>query len=126
MQVTVRACVELVGSEAATLKFKLYKTSFAMAQLLQECRPIAEEYDRQRQEALLAASKRDEEGKPVQTKEGNTVFLSEEAEKDFRESIRQRLAVGVTIHFTPFKVDDLEAEGASAISYFALGPFAEK
>lgn len=127
MQVTVRACVELINSTVGQLKFESYETSFAIAQLMHLVRPITDEYDRQRQDLLRANAKMGENGEVTTDPTGNAVWKGNKEEKNFREAIRNALDANVTIAFTPFKRDSLmlRDDVATPLQLFALMPFCE-
>lgn len=129
MKVTVQSCLEVISSGASDLAFAKERSSFIVSTILRNARPFAEEYERQRL-ALVEkyVKKNPEDSTPLTDPARNYVFLSPDAEKKFRESVKELMEVEVDLSAPHLKLADLkfansEATGTKPRDLYALYPF---
>lgn len=102
-----------------------FKTSYKLALLATEIQKHIDFYQEKFRDLLLEYSKKDEEGNPVPTADGQGVLLVEETMNEAYTKLAELRELDVELPDTKFSPDDLDKIEISAEEMIIVMPFIE-
>jgi hypothetical protein len=102
-----------------------FKTSYRLALLAQEVQKHIDFYQESFRNLLMEYSKKDEEGNPIPTEDGQGVLLKEETIGEAYEKLAELRELDVELPDTKFSVDDFGNIELSPEEMVVIMPFIE-
>ena len=102
-----------------------FKTSYRVALLVNEVQKHIDFYQESFRNLLMEYSKKDEEGNPVPTEDGQGVLLKEETMGEAYEKLAELRELDVELPDTKFSVDDFGSIELSPEEMVIIMPFIE-
>lgn len=102
-----------------------FKTSYRLALLAQEVQKHIDFYQESFRNLLMEYSKKDEEGNPIPTEDGQGVLLKEETTGEAYEKLAELRELDVELPDTKFSVDDFGNIELSPEEMVVIMPFIE-
>ena len=102
-----------------------FKTAYKLTLLMQEIEKHINFYQEKFRELIMEYSKKDEEGNPVPTADGQGVQLAEETTAEAYQRLAELRELDVELPDTKFSVDDFGNVEISADEMIMIMPFIE-
>lgn len=102
-----------------------FKTAYKLTLLMQEIEKHINFYQEKFRELIMEYSKKDEEGNPVPTADGQGVQLTEETTTEAYQKLAELRDLDVELPDTKFSVDDFGNVEISADEMIMIMPFIE-
>ena len=102
-----------------------FKTSYKLTLLAQEIQKHVDFYQEQFRNLIMEYSKKDEQGNPLPTKDGQGVLLAEETMSEAYAKLSELHDIDVELPDTKFSVDDFDKVELSPEEMLVIMPFIE-
>ena len=102
-----------------------FKTSYNLTLLAQEIQKHVDFYQEQFRNLIMEYSKKDEQGNPLPTKDGQGVLLAEETMSEAYAKLSELHDIDVELPDTKFSVDDFDKVELSPEEMLVIMPFIE-